>query len=231
VRTVIAISLIAVVVGLLPRSGYGQEGAKSIFYSSSGATVQTQPAPTKRAPGAAKASSDQYIGLTYWIELVSRDGQRRRVTTDHAFRSGDRFKLHLQSNRAGYLTVVNVGSTGRTTMLFPPSSSSPASNAIRARETYAVPPDEFIRFDDNPGEETLLVMLSPRPMAGMMDQSGTSVGSASSEDLGRLVAKGSKDLLLEVDTTSREPASYAVTPLPSLREGTIMTLRIKLTHQ
>jgi hypothetical protein len=43
--------------------------------------------------------------------------------------------------------------------------------------------------------------------------------------------KGAKDLILEVDSESPEPASYAAAPLASLEGGQMITLEIKLKHE
>lgn len=175
------------------------------------------------------------MGVSYWIELVGGDGQSRRVTADHVFRSGDRIRLHLRSNREGYLYVANIGSTGRTYMLFPNAAVGAGNNIVQANVAYTVPSGAFIRFDQNPGEETLLVMLSSRPMDGLAPRPERQTAAITSEDAARLLmgaqAKGAKDLLLETDAASPEPASYAVAPLQSLNDGAIITMRIKLKHQ
>jgi hypothetical protein len=58
----------------------------------------------------------------------------------------------------------------------------------------------------------------------------------SKEDTERLVVmaylKGAKDLLLEVDSASPQPASYAVAPMSMLEGGgQMISLQIKLKHQ
>jgi len=166
-------------------AAYAQSGAKALFYGASGATLQSNaPAPGSRmsrdprspgsglatgfpsTPGTSVASQPQdYVGVSYWVELLEPSGQLRRVTADHVFRSGDRIRLNVQSNRDGYLTVLALGSTGRAATLFPGTPEG-ASNQVRAGQLYQVPPASYLRFDNNPGEETLIVMLSPTPLGG-----------------------------------------------------------------
>lgn len=233
-RTAIA-GLIVGMIGLAAGSVLAQAGAKAIFYGGSGATVPAKPAAPGPVAAPASAPKDQYMGVSYWIELVGGDGQSRRVTADHVFRSGDRIRLHLRSNRAGYLYVANIGSTGRTYMLFPNATVEAGNNTVQADVAYTVPSGGYIRFDQNPGEETLLVMLSSRPMDGMAPQPDRQTAAITSEDAARLLmgakSKGAKDLVLETDAASSEPASYAVAPLQSLNDGAIITMRIKLKHQ
>jgi hypothetical protein len=152
----------------------GPTGAKALFFSGEGTTVARTPsAPSSRpmsqaAPRAQAPTPVKYMGVSYWIERLDRNGEMRRVNSSTVFRKGDRIRVSLKSNREGYLYVINLGSTGRSTMLFPNATMPDGSNLIMANQTYDIPPNTFFRFDENPGEETLLVMLSPTPMDGGM---------------------------------------------------------------
>src|SRR5262249_26774655 len=127
------------------------------------------------------------MGVKYWVELVDQNGTQRQVTTGDVFRAGDRIRLHMSSNRDGYLTLVNLGSSGRTTVLFP---SGGANNFVKAGTDYAVPPGGYLRFDENKGQETLILTFSP--------QAGTPSASAAMA----MARGGAKDLLMEVDASS-----------------------------
>lgn len=166
VLTITALALLAVAhapaVAQSPTAGQdgtgGPAGAKALFYGSSGATVPSS-APVRQAP----ARRSDFMGVRYWIDLVEANGQLRRVTTDHVFRAGDRIRLNVQSNREGYLSLLNLGSSGRATPLFPPVGQD---GAVLANQTYQVPASGFLRFDSTPGEETIVLLLSPTPLAG-----------------------------------------------------------------
>lgn len=206
----------------------GQDGAKAAFYSgTSGTVIQTPRSGSGSQPPQVARSQpgrDSYLGLAYWVELLGADGQTRRVTADRMFRSGDRIRLHVQSNRNGFLYMINLGSTGRSTVLFPNAATGAGGNAIQAGLSYPVPHNGFFRFDDNPGEEVVVVMLSAVPMPGLEAAEPAIL-------LGAAQAKGAKDLLVEVDARAAQPATYAAAPLASLRDGGIVTLRVNLKHQ
>jgi hypothetical protein len=58
----------------------------------------------------------------------------------------------------------------------------------------------------------------------------------STEDTARLAVlahlKGAKDLLLEVDSASPQPASYVIAPLSMLEStGEMISVQVKLKHQ
>jgi len=113
-----------------------------------------------------------------------------------------------------------------------------------------VPQGGTIRFDDTVGEETLILMLSPQPITDVLPGAGggqayapppsapTAPATATGftqEETNRFMmaanAKGAKDLVLETDSTSAQPASYAVAPISSLGDSGMITLQIKLKHR
>ena len=235
-------------------------GAKDLFYTDHGTTHMTSkeppgaaapmqaPAPSPTAQAADPKAG--YMGVSYWIELTGLDGSKQRVTTDRVFRSGERIKLFFTTNRAGYLYLLNIGSSGRSRMLYPHARMRPEENYIQANTAVEVPQGGAIRFDDTVGEETLILMLSPQPMKDVLPTAGGGQASApppsapsasaaapgfTPEETNRFMtvanAKGAKDLVLETDSTSAQPASYAVAPISSLGDSGMITLQIKLKHR
>ena len=147
------------------------QGAKALFFSGEGTTMSRTTAPrpaqvpvTAGVPAPVTPKPVKYMGVTYWVDRMGKNGEMKRVTSSTVFRRGDRIRVSLKSNRDGYLYVINQGSTGTSTMLFPGPRTSEGSNRITANQTYEIPPNGFFRFDENPGTETLMVMVSPSPM-------------------------------------------------------------------
>jgi hypothetical protein len=283
--------LLGFCVALWPVMAGAQSGAKALFYTGHGTSEMVSqgesvaaPAqanaprpPTSPRPVVAQDKKSGYMGVSYWIELTDRDGAKRRVTADQVFRSGDRIKLFVTTNRDGYLSLLNIGSSGRSRLLFPHSQMQQNANFVQANAAYEVPQGGAIRFDDTPGEETLLLMLSAQPTqmpgGGPVAAAPTpppapsyspppalpslppppsapsySAPSAASlpppppmpagytaEQTNQYVsvanAKGAKDLVIETDTTSAQPASYAVAPMSSLGDSGMITLKIILKHR
>lgn len=212
-----------------------EKGAKAIFQSGEGPTVMASSSSdtiekTKKKTNSTVPMVQKYMGVSYWIELLDSRGQMDRVTTARTFRSGDRIKLNIETNQSGYLYVINIGSTGRSHVLFPHSGVN--SNLVTAWTPYQIPYGTYMRFDENPGEELLLVMLSPKPIGDT--PSGTPVqGPLNNQETQYYTqvaqAKGAKDIVLETESTGIKPASYVVAPMSSLQTGMI-TLKIKLRH-
>jgi len=94
-----------------------------------------------------------------------------------------------------------------------------------------------MKFDNNPGEETLMVLLSPKQI-GNFDSSKLQASYSGSKDilLEEADVNSAKDILLDETT----PANYQyaapvagtiVAPLSSLEnQGDMIALRIKLKH-
>jgi hypothetical protein len=142
-------------------------GAKALFFSGEGTTIARSGSPAAPQPTEARVvtpSKVKYMGVSYWVDRLSKNGEMKRVSSSTVFRKGDRIRVSLKSNRDGYLYVVNQGSTGASTLLFPNASVPQGNNYINANQTYEIPPNSFFRFDANPGQETLIVMLSPTPI-------------------------------------------------------------------
>jgi hypothetical protein len=275
-------------------------GAKALFFTGHGTSEMVsqgesvtpsaqatapRPATPQVAPAAQNRPQDNksgYMGVSYWIEVTGRDGARQRVTADRVFRSGERIKLFITTNRDGYLSLLNIGSSGRSRLLYPHAQTQPNENVVQANAQFEVPQGGAIRFDDTPGEETLLLMLSPQPMRDLMPGAGggaqayqahppsapgyaapaglppmppppSAPGYAAPAGSGAYLppppvsagytpeqtnqvmavasSKGAKDLVMETDNASAQPASYAVAPMSSLGDSGMITLQIKLKHR
>jgi hypothetical protein len=79
-------------------------------------------------------------------------------------------------------------------------------------------------------------MLSPTPLSGITLSPSPQMQVLSREDTAHPVAlaylKGTKSLLLEVDTSSPQPASYVVAPLAMLEgSGEMISVQVRLKHE
>jgi len=210
-----------------------ETGAKAIFHSGEGPTVMASSISEK--PKTQKSSQvakkEKYIGISYWIDLVDANGKTTRVDPNRTFKSGERIKLTIESNRDGYLYVLNIGSSGNSHMLFP--NPGVVSNRVVAGLPHSVPFKTYMRFDNNPGEELVLLMLSPRPL-GNLTPSTPAYGPLNNQQTQQYVqvarAKGAKDLVLETDSYGPKPATYVVAPVSAL-DDKVITMRIKLKHK
>lgn len=134
------------------------------------------------------------------------------VSANSKFRSGDKIRLRFETNFEGYLAIMNVGSTGEVSLLFPYTG---ADASIKPSKDTRIPKGEdWIVFDDNPGTETLTVIMAKNP-----------IGLDDNADLRELNKKATntRDLFVESGTE----ATYAVCPNSALEKPIGFTLRLK----
>jgi len=200
-------------------------GAKSMFYQDAEAS----------ASGAAPSAAP--TGLRYRLTQAATGGGETDVDPAKAvFKSGDRVRFAFESNIDGYLYVVQEGSSGRWTVLFPSPEINNGRNAIRHSEEYLVPPDGWFAFDANPGTEQVFVFLSKEPMSELpgFDKPVTrreSLNASVVESLQNSIR--SRDLTFERDTRPQAQggkiiqASYVVN---RAELGKAVSVSITLNH-
>ncbi len=115
------------------------------------------------------------VGISYKIILVSKDGQTKVVPTSHVFKIGDKIKLLIKTNKSGYLTILNIGSSGNTHILF--------NEYVEADKEIEIPTKSNLRFVGEPGVEKILVMLSmnPNPLLKPQNTGGKETSTISSK--------------------------------------------------
>ena len=226
-------------------------GAKELFYDPAGGGISAGP-PAKslpkhpgghtsaapvRSPGrrsiqrTASPGGQKTLGLSYWIELADpKGGPGTQVTDRRTFHSGEGIRLHFRSNTDGQIALLQLGSSGDASLLFPDPEHGLGDADLAADQDRVLPSDShWFRFDDHPGTERLLVLfarhredletLSVRPI---MDSKTT---QAVLKIAGGL--RGSKDLIVETETQSAsEVGTYGVT-----LSGKPVILEIMLKHE
>lgn len=116
------------------------------------------------APHLVRTGLDR-LGLRCSMLLRGLDGRYIEVAPDSVFHSGDHIRLSLLANEPGYIYVIQQGSTGSWSPIFPPPGSAPDANKIAAGQLQMVPDGtRAFAFDQNPGTEKLYVILSRTPI-------------------------------------------------------------------
>lgn len=147
-------------------------------------------------------------GSRMQMELM-RDNRRRFVTTRHTFLNGDRIAFRLGVNYEGYLTVTNIGTSGRVNLLY--------AGHVTPTSEMRIPEKGWIRVAGRSGDEVVNFILSSGPaqeleQISVPTQSGSPATTFSPETLvsngeaqeilallnSRAIKRG-RDLLLEED--------------------------------
>lgn len=113
-------------------------------------------------------------GVKVFVTL-ERNGGLQQVSPTHRFKKGDKIRLVLETNSDAYVVVTNEGPTGKKTLLFPQAGQS---GHVAARKNATIPPAGSVpwHFDNTPGVEKLIVVMSARPIAEIGQISSGSQG-------------------------------------------------------
>jgi len=112
---------------------------------------------------ASESNASKPLGLRYSILKVAGGGEQE-VPADTLFHSGDKIRVSFQTNDAGYLYIVMLGSSGNWQVLFPSKSMNNGDNRVDSGRKYTIPqaPNRFA-FDETAGQEKLFIVLTRRP--------------------------------------------------------------------
>jgi hypothetical protein len=114
-------------------AGAGGEGrAQSVFRV--GAAAPASPAPAA-APPTSPPSMPPAAGST--APAAAASPQFKLWTDKTTLKIGETLKVFFQSSRNGYATLVNVGTSGKITILYP--NAYAPDHAVKAGQTYSVP--------------------------------------------------------------------------------------------
>lgn len=178
-------------------------------------------------------------GAMVKLEL-KRNDRVSYVPAATTFYAGDSVRLHIRVNRDAYLTILNQGTTGDLQLIYPKTQAD-AERKVTKTMDFTVPttPGNWLKFDENPGVERMIVILSaqptrellvalsgqnsaaansqpaptqPQPAAGEGQQSLEVVALLNSKSLGDELDSTSKDFTEVADETDNDgnPAAFAV---------------------
>jgi hypothetical protein len=99
------------------------------------------------------------------VLLRGADNEYAEVTPGTIFHSGDHIRLSFLANEPGYFYVIQQGSSGAWSPIYPPRNASAESTRIEAGKLQIVPAGAHsFQFDKQPGKEKLFVILSRTPI-------------------------------------------------------------------
>ncbi len=103
------------------------------------------------------------------------------MTTGHVFDKGDVIRLRLNSHYQGFLYVMDQGTSGKFSTVFPASDTG-SDNRVMPDKSYLVPADNqgWFEIEGPAGFDVLYFLLSPTPLATPTAASFVAPGPASS---------------------------------------------------
>lgn len=112
---------------------------------------------------ALRAQDPQRIRLT--VERQDASSQWHEVNSALVFSTGDRLRFKVSANFAGYLYVMNRGTSGAYELLFPRSDTG-SDNRIEASKEYVVPAVQgWFKVSGPAGQDVIYWLVSPVDLA------------------------------------------------------------------
>ena len=112
--------------------------------------------------------------LTRDIKIRSRKQQRVQEFSSKAVPIGTNIRLEMSANCECYLYVINIGTSGKTSILLP--NEYDPTNHFRANETYCFPdPECGFEIEGPPGKETLQILAFSRKQENLEELSNKPV--------------------------------------------------------
>ncbi len=131
------------------------------------------PPPRVSLPGGAsiiQAAAGPALGLRYSIVKTVNKRPVGEVPADSVFQTGDGLQLKVETNTAGYLYVINQGSSGTWKPMFPSPEIAGGNNRIDGFHPITLPSAEHqMTFDQHPGVENLFLVFSREPVQDLED--------------------------------------------------------------
>jgi serine/threonine protein kinase len=150
-------------------------------------TPTPSPAPTSAAPS-----------LTMAVSVVRQDKRRKEGTVplDTIFHDGERVRVSIRAAQKGYLYILQQGSSGRVSVLYPHQRIGGGRNEIAMGQEVIIPSGNgWFRFDKNPGTETVYFLYAENRTEGVMNgiaEATASNGSAFAVQLAKQAVDLSK---------------------------------------
>lgn len=202
--------------------------------------VEQRPATKKTANTAQKIAVNAPLGLRYSVLKKKADGTFEEVSPDSEFRAGDSIRLSLMSNQPGYLYIIEHGSSGKWSPLYPPPGIT--ETKLSAGQEYLVPGNGSFQFDADSGQEKLFVLLSREPetnldetIASLKQQNG---GALNDQVIAQLQGQvQSRDLVFtkaddnSTSSSQSDKATYVVNKASAQTQDPHIVVNVVLSHK
>jgi hypothetical protein len=148
-------------------------GTLFLFLATAQPRAQTGP------PGNAAAAAPPALHIS--LERKLPDGKVEAMASDHVFDTGDVVHFRVESEYDGYLYVMDQGTSGRFTTVFPTAEAG-ADNRVHRGQTFSIPSQEesWYQISGPAGFDVLYFLLSPDALAPPVASSFAAPGPVSS---------------------------------------------------
>lgn len=226
------------------------QNARSLFSSGTGVSIENKApnAVSRPATGESTRVSKEkdFTGLSYSVYQELEGGNLSKVSPKKSFRTGDRIRVVVLTNKDGYLSVFNIDPARKLSLV--------SEQRAKSGENINIPEKGFLKFVGAAGAEELIFVLSARPLPqSAKNTKNTDVVVALACVSAKVVTRslvvadstGNEFNVIEGDGSCAEKkgttrslvvevaddSGYGVVPAAALESGQMLTLKIKLHHE
>ena len=105
----------------------------------------------------------QVIALEYKVLLFENGKETPVDPKTYQFRVGDQIRVEIAPLSDYYVYIFHIGASGKKEFLLPDKNEQPP--LAKAGERLALPDNGFLQFAEPPGDESLLVVATEKPVA------------------------------------------------------------------
>jgi hypothetical protein len=103
----------------------------------------------------------EHLGLNYSLMLVDGNCQGGQpVDADRNFKTGEHFKLAIESNASGYLYILSQGTDGNWAPLMPSAEMTGEDNFLNARQRITIPAQHCFTVEPPAGVDRMFLVLA-----------------------------------------------------------------------
>jgi len=166
-------------------------------------------------------------GLKVKLYQVSGDCELVEVPATTPFASGDKVRFAVEANAKGYIYIVQRGSSGKTTLLFPRPEINGGNNLVKRGSEVVVPGKGWFTFDKTAGAEELQFVFSRKKLdivnALIPPSASTGAQPASAVPAPAAPAAGSDDASVLAALQSRTASRDIISPPSAQAPAVIAT--------
>ena len=128
------------------------------------------------------SASDNSLQVELWVEKLSKENNTSRdvsvqTKSGESFQIGEKINIKFKSSKDCYLTLLNVGTSGKLTILYP--NNLHKDNFIEGNKLYEIPKEEYkfeYQLEGPPGTEKLKAIVTESKI-DLMESQFSSDGS------------------------------------------------------
>ncbi|MDQ6708723.1 MAG: DUF4384 domain-containing protein [Acidobacteriota bacterium] len=200
----------------------------------------SQPPSNREPPPSAggnslKLVSNNSLGLRYSLLKKAASGYIE-TRPDSLFQAGDKIRLHVTSNAPGYLYIVQRGSSGNWTPLFPSPEINGGRNEVEPGKEYEIPggSGEDFELDEHSGVEQIFILLTrkPEPDLDKIVQALRGTSTADGPLIDDSIVRQFRSEVQPRDLIfTKGGANYVVNTNPDSKPDPRVVVDVKLTHR